>query len=95
MQEIFAGAIGGALSCWNQPFEVARIQAQKLAREGIRNLNMFQVMGKIVKENGVGGLYQGVLPRMGLGIWQTLFMVTGAKMIKNAIIGTGGGPAKH
>lgn len=56
-EEIFAGAVGGALSCWNQPFEVARIQAQKLAREGIRNLNMFQVMNKIVKENGVSGLY--------------------------------------
>jgi hypothetical protein len=26
-EEILAGAVGGALSCWNQPFEVARIQA--------------------------------------------------------------------
>jgi hypothetical protein len=24
-EEIIAGGIGGALSCWNQPFEVARI----------------------------------------------------------------------
>jgi|TARA_B110000114_G_scaffold110837_1_gene116416 hypothetical protein len=28
-------------------------------------------------------LFRGVAPRIGLGIWQTLFMVTGAKLIKD------------
>ena len=43
------------------------------------------VMRDIVKENGVGGLFRGIIPRIGLGIWQTLFMVTGAKMLKETL----------
>ena len=38
-----------------------------------------------VKESGVGGLFRGIVPRIGLGIWQTLFMVTGAKMVKETL----------
>ena len=30
------------------------------------------------------GLFQGVVPRWGLGVWQTLFMVTGPKLVKDA-----------
>ena len=37
------------------------------------------------KESGVGGLFRGIVPRIGLGIWQTLFMVTGAKMVKETL----------
>ena len=29
------------------------------------------------------GWFKGVVPRIGLGIWQTLFMVTGARMVKD------------
>jgi len=43
------------------------------------------VMRDIVKESGVGGLFRGIVPRIGLGIWQTLFMVTGAKMVKETL----------
>ena len=39
----------------------------------------------IIKENGVGGLFRGIVPRIGLGIWQTLFMVTGAKILKEEL----------
>ena len=28
-------------------------------------------------KQGVKGLFQGIVPRVMLGIWQTLFMVTG------------------
>ena len=42
-------------------------------------------MRDIVKESGVGGLFRGIVPRIGLGIWQTLFMVTGAKMVKETL----------
>ena len=41
----------------------------------------------IVKEYGVQGLFAGVVPRIGLGIWQTLFMVTGAKLFKEHVLG--------
>lgn len=37
-------------------------------------------MQMIAREHGVAGLFKGLVPRMCLGVWQTLFMVTGAKM---------------
>lgn len=81
-QEALSGIIGGALSTWNQPFEVARIQQQAAAAAGEPSKNMIQTFGVIVKEQGVAGLFKGVIPRIGLGVWQTLFMVTGAKLLK-------------
>jgi hypothetical protein len=33
-----------------------------------------------------GGLGQGVVPRIFLGIWQTTFMVTGANLIRDYIL---------
>ena len=36
----------------------------------------------IYKENGVKGLYRGVTPRIGLGIWQTVCMVSFADVVK-------------
>merc|ERR1719321_779613 len=84
-EEAMAGVMGGTISTWNQPFEVARIQMQAAAVEGKPALSMPTVMMNCVKENGVGGLFQGIVPRIGLGIWQTLFMVTGAKMLKDVI----------
>lgn len=81
-QEACAGIIGGALSAWNQPFEVARIQMQSAASEGKPRLNMVKTMQLVVNEHGVGGLFKGIVPRIGLGVWQTLFMVTGAKIVK-------------
>ena len=80
-EEAFSGIIGGALSCWNHPFEVARIQMQSAADRGEPKQNMIQVFKMIVKENGYGGLFKGIFPRVLLGAWQTLFMVTGAKLI--------------
>ncbi|OQR83879.1 Mitochondrial Carrier (MC) Family [Achlya hypogyna] len=84
-QEAGAGVLGGALSCWNHPFEVARIQMQTAAERGEPKQNMMQVFKTVVKENGYAGLFKGIIPRVGLGIWQTLFMVTGAKLVKQAL----------
>ncbi|TMW56359.1 hypothetical protein Poli38472_006369 [Pythium oligandrum] len=84
-QEAGAGIIGGALACWNHPFEVARIQMQSAADRGEAKQNMVQVFRTVVKEQGVPGLFKGIIPRVGLGIWQTLFMVTGAKLVKQAL----------
>merc|ERR1712096_6047 len=71
-EEAGSGILGGACSCWNQPFEVARIQAQAAAAAGEPAHGMGTVMGNIVKQNGFAGLFTGILPRIGLGIWQTL-----------------------
>lgn len=88
-QEALAGTIGGAISCWNHPFEVTRIQMQATAAEGKDGPKpgMVQVMSTIVKEQGVSGLFKGITPRILLGVWQTLFMVTGAKVVKQYLDG--------
>lgn len=36
----------------------------------------------IYRENGIKGLYRGVTPRIGLGIWQTICMVSFADYVK-------------
>jgi len=81
-EEASCGVMGGAISTWNQPFEVARIQMQAAASEGLAKKSMVETMSSIVKEGGPQALFAGIVPRVGLGIWQTLFMVTGAKLIK-------------
>ena len=88
-EEIGAGVLGGTAACWNHPFEVARIEAQTLGNAGKPVGSMVSVMRAIVKTDGVGGLFRGIAPRIGLGIWQTLFMVTGAKLIKDELKGRG------
>lgn len=35
-------------------------------------LTVLNTLGYIYKENGIKGLYRGVTPRIGLGIWQTV-----------------------
>ena len=84
-QEVVCGVIGGTMACWNHPFEVARIEAQTRGSLGQETGSMVSVMKDIIKENGVGGLFRGIVPRIGLGIWQTLFMVTGAKILKEEL----------
>ena len=41
-----------------------------------------QVLRGVYKEAGVPGLFQGLIPRMGLNINLTLFMVSGAHMVE-------------
>ena len=76
-EEAAAGIIGGVLSCWNHPFEVARIEMQARAIAGEVELPMSQVLRAVHAEYGMCGLFQGLLPRMGLNVWLTLFMVSG------------------
>ena len=82
LEEATAGIIGGALSTWNQPFEVMRIEAQAAGAKGLPSMNIVQTARHIVSESGVQGLFQGIMPRMGLCIWQTLFMVTVPYLLK-------------
>mmetsp|Transcript_30618 Transcript_30618/g.33454 ORF Transcript_30618/g.33454 Transcript_30618/m.33454 type:complete len:287 (-) Transcript_30618:211-1071(-) len=81
-EEAVAGIIGGSLSTWNQPFEVIRIEAQANASKGLPPRSFVQTYQHIVKESGFLGLFQGILPRMGLCIGQTLFLVTVPHILK-------------
>jgi len=84
-QDALCGCLGGVLSSWNHPFEVARIEMQARAVAGQPALSMVGVFREVVQQYGVRGLFQGILPRMGLSIWQTLFMVSGATFIKDKL----------
>jgi len=46
-------------------------------------LTIFNTLGFIYKESGIKGLYRGVTPRIGLGIWQTVCMVSFADYVKD------------
>lgn len=45
-------------------------------------LTIMNTLSFIYKENGIKGLYRGVTPRIGLGIWQTICMVSFADYVK-------------
>jgi len=76
-EKILASVIGGAISAWNQPIEVVRIEMQSRTPDPNRpkNLSVWQTMKYVYKTNGIRGLYRGATPRICLGIWQTVFMV--------------------
>lgn len=76
-EKIGATAIGGGLSAWNQPIEVIRVEMQSKTHDPNRpkNLTVGKTFNYILKTNGVKGLYRGISPRIGLGVWQTVFMV--------------------
>jgi len=88
MDKILASSIGGALATWNQPIEVVRIEMQSMVKNAAANVNrpakltMLNTLGFIYKENGMRGLYRGVTPRIGLGVWQTICMVSLTDYVK-------------
>ncbi|KAF2197156.1 mitochondrial carrier [Delitschia confertaspora ATCC 74209] len=77
MEKIIASALGGGLSAWNQPIEVIRVEMQSKTVDPNRpkNLNVISAAKYIYSNNGMKGLYRGVTPRIGLGVWQTVCMV--------------------
>jgi hypothetical protein len=83
-EEILCGLVGGACGCVNQPFEVLRVAQQARAATG-DPANTRQCAADVYKKFGVKGFYCGLIPRMGLSAWQTLFMVTFAGMIKETL----------
>lgn len=66
---------------------MARIEAQGRAASGQAASSMAEVMGAIVRERGVAGLFAGLVPRACLSVYQTLFMVTAAKVAKEWLAG--------
>jgi hypothetical protein len=45
-------------------------------------LTIFNTLKYIYSQNGLKGLYRGVTPRIGLGVWQTICMVSFADYVK-------------
>lgn len=76
-EKILASVVGGGLSAWNQPIEVVRVEMQSKTVDPNRpkNLTVVSALKYIYQTNGIKGLYRGVTPRIGLGVWQTIFMV--------------------
>lgn len=76
-EKIAASTVGGGLSAWNQPIEVIRVEMQSKTVDPNRpkNLTVSSAFKYIYESNGIKGLYRGVTPRIGLGVWQTVFMV--------------------
>lgn len=91
LDRVAASALGGALGCWNQPIEVVRVEMQSLAKSAGPDRPLKPTIGNtlayIYKENGFKGLYRGVTPRIGLGIWQTVCMVSFADVVKEWLEG--------
>ena len=77
IEKITASALGGGLSAWNQPIEVIRVEMQSKKEDPNRpkNLTVGKAAKYIYSQNGMKGLYRGVAPRIGLGVWQTVCMV--------------------
>ena len=83
-EKLSASVIGGALGCWNQPFEVIRVEMQSQAKAADRpeKLNIWTAGKYIYQHNGFRGFYRGVTPRIGLSVYLTVCMVFGGDQIK-------------
>jgi hypothetical protein len=86
-EKIVASALGGGLSAWNQPIEVIRVEMQSKTEDPNRpkKMTVANTAKYIYKENGMKGLYRGVAPRIGLGVWQTICMVALGDMAKSYV----------
>jgi len=86
-EKIAASAVGGGLSAWNQPIEVIRVEMQSKTEDPNRpkNLTVAKTFKYIYQSNGMKGLYRGVTPRIGLGIWQTVCMVGLGDIAREAV----------
>jgi Mitochondrial carrier protein len=76
-EKILASGLGGGLSAWNQPIEVIRVEMQSKTDDPNRpkKMTVVNTAKYIYTQNGIRGLYRGVVPRVGLGVWQTICMV--------------------
>ncbi|KAJ3210530.1 hypothetical protein HDU82_007934 [Entophlyctis luteolus] len=84
LEKIAASSLGGALSTWNQPIEVIRVEMQSQLKTVGRpeKLTIASAAGWIYKQNGFIGFYRGVTPRICLGMWQTICMVAFGDKVK-------------
>lgn len=77
VEKISASALGGGFSAWNQPIEVIRVEMQSKKDDPNRpkKMTVANTAKYIYQQNGFKGLYRGVVPRIGLSVWQTVCMV--------------------
>ncbi|KAB8221966.1 mitochondrial carrier domain-containing protein [Aspergillus novoparasiticus] len=87
VEKILASGVGGALASWNQPIEVIRVemQSQKADPNRPTKLSIGSTFRYIYAQSGIRGLYRGVTPRIGLGIWQTVCMVALGDVAKEMV----------
>ncbi|KAI5863415.1 mitochondrial carrier [Durotheca rogersii] len=87
IEKITASALGGGLSAWNQPIEVIRVEMQSKKEDPNRpkKMTVGNTFKYIYETNGLRGLYRGVMPRIGLGVWQTVCMVAMGDMAKSYV----------
>ncbi|KAI0474538.1 mitochondrial carrier [Xylaria cf. heliscus] len=86
-QKILASTVGGTLSCWNQPFEVMRIEMQSLTNDPDRpqKLTMVSTAKHIINTSGFSGFFRGVVPRIGVASWATICMVGLGDIVKDKL----------
>ncbi|CAK7217008.1 Mitochondrial DNA replication protein yhm2 [Sporothrix bragantina] len=86
-EKILASSLGGGLSAWNQPIEVIRVEMQSKKDDPNRpkKMTVGNTFKYIYDTNGIRGLYRGLAPRIGLGIWQTICMVAMGDMAKTYV----------
>lgn len=86
-QKILASGIGGGLSAWNQPIEVVRVEMQSKKDDPNRpkKMTVANTFRYIYGTSGIKGLYRGVAPRIGLGVWQTICMVALGDIAKEMV----------
>lgn len=89
VEKIASSVVGGGLSAWNQPIEVIRVEMQLKTKDPNRpqKLGVVSAFNYIYTNNGIKGLYRGVAPRIGLGVWQTVFMVAFGDIFKKMLAG--------
>ncbi|CAO3606814.1 unnamed protein product [Cunninghamella echinulata] len=70
-----ASMVGGALSCWNQPIEVIRVEMQSQVKTEGRpqNMTIFKAAQWIHQNNGLKGFYRGAIPRIGKCFYPFLY----------------------
>ncbi|KAJ3249682.1 hypothetical protein HDU77_007564 [Chytriomyces hyalinus] len=84
LEKVAASTLGGALSTWNQPIEVIRVEMQSQLKVAGRpqKMTIAAAAGWIYKQSGFLGFYRGVTPRICLGMWQTICMVAFGDKVK-------------
>jgi hypothetical protein len=87
LEKIGASCAGGALSCWNQPLEVIRIEMQSskstlTSSSAGGRPTMVQTAKHIYQKDGALAFFRGVTPRMMLAASVTTFMVAGGDWMK-------------
>lgn len=89
LEDIGCGIAGGVLGCINQPAEVLRVVVQSRQAKGESGVTTRNSASMVYRNFGFAGFYTGLIPRMGLSAWQTLFMYTLAGRLRDVIRGAG------